>query len=39
VADCATARVEHLGHFDGDGNRIALFAIKAAGAQALPDGA
>jgi len=27
VADCATARVEHLGHFDGDGNRILLYRV------------
>jgi 4-amino-4-deoxy-L-arabinose transferase len=32
VADCADARAHRIGHFEGDGNRIALFVIKPVGA-------
>jgi 4-amino-4-deoxy-L-arabinose transferase len=30
VADCAATRAKPIGHFDGDGNRIALFVIRPA---------
>jgi 4-amino-4-deoxy-L-arabinose transferase len=39
VADCADARAHRIGHFKGDGNRIALFVIKPARATQMLDGA
>jgi len=38
VADCAAARADRIGSFDGDGNRIALFVIRAPGSQGSRDG-
>jgi len=39
VANCAAARADRIGVFDGDGNRIALFVIRAPGARGSLHGA
>jgi 4-amino-4-deoxy-L-arabinose transferase-like glycosyltransferase len=36
VAGCASARVRRIGHFDGDGNRIVLFAVETVAGSAGP---